>query len=222
MVSLARVAKSRDAVFAIDYGGRIIIWNAACEALLGHRAEESLGRTCWDVLCGKDMHGNVHCYENCPVVHQIRDVKDEPVRRFLLDVRLATGKFRTLAVSAYLVDEGAPSCGVIVHVLREERGIVSDLERRLHRLVHSTPAASVETGLRTDALTPREKEVLCCLAQGLGTPMVAEALGIEGVTVRNHVRSILQKLGVHTRFAAVAYAYKSGIVRGADAGELER
>lgn len=220
MVSLERIAASRNAVFAIDSEDRIIIWNRACEKLLGYRAERALGRSCWEVLCGRDVHGNVHCYENCAVVHQIRDLHGEPVRRFVLNARVASGEFRTFSVSAFVLDAGDPSLGAIVHVLREEDGDFSDLERRLHRLSRASPGRSTGAS-RAESLTRREREVLRCLAQGLGTHVVAETLGIEDVTVRNHVRSILQKLGVHTRFAAVAYAYKSGIVESAgDGNEL--
>lgn len=80
--SLDRIASSDEAVFAIDRTDRIVVWNGACEKLLGDGASLVLGRFCFDVMGGRDLFGNVHCYENCPVVHQIRTMPHEPIRRF--------------------------------------------------------------------------------------------------------------------------------------------
>jgi DNA-binding NarL/FixJ family response regulator len=78
----------------------------------------------------------------------------------------------------------------------------------LDALVWSSPPEDpVETLL--GMLTPREREVLLCLAEGLGRPAVAERLGMSTNTVRTHVQSILTKLDVSSSLAAVA------LVRGA-------
>jgi DNA-binding NarL/FixJ family response regulator len=53
-------------------------------------------------------------------------------------------------------------------------------------------------------LTPRERDVLSCLADGLGRPEVAARLHVSTNTVRTHVQSILSKLGVNSSVAAVA------------------
>ena len=61
-------------------------------------------------------------------------------------------------------------------------------------------------------LTPREKEVLEALAEGLDGKDIAQRLGISAVTERNHVASILAKLGVHSRLQALIFAAKHGVV----------
>ena len=61
-------------------------------------------------------------------------------------------------------------------------------------------------------LTTRELEILRCLAQGIQTREIALSLSIALPTVRNHVQSILQKLNVRTRFAAVGVAYRHGLM----------
>jgi DNA-binding NarL/FixJ family response regulator len=53
-------------------------------------------------------------------------------------------------------------------------------------------------------LTPRERQVLRALAQGTSTTRIAELLGISAATVRSHVKSVMAKLGVHSRVEAVA------------------
>ena len=61
-------------------------------------------------------------------------------------------------------------------------------------------------------LTPREKEVLQALAEGLDSKEIAKRLGISTVTERNHVASILAKLGVHSRLQAMVFAVRHGVV----------
>ena len=61
-------------------------------------------------------------------------------------------------------------------------------------------------------LTERELEVLSLLAEGLGAQDIAARLHISAKTERNHVASILSKLGVHSRLQAVLYAARHGLV----------
>ncbi len=53
-------------------------------------------------------------------------------------------------------------------------------------------------------LTPREYEVLRSLSLGASTRRIGELFGISTSTVRSHVKSILAKLGVHSRVEAVS------------------
>lgn len=60
-------------------------------------------------------------------------------------------------------------------------------------------------------LTPREREVLALLAEGLTNRRIAERLIVSEHTVHRHVANILRKLGVHTRTAAAARAVTAGL-----------
>lgn len=62
------------------------------------------------------------------------------------------------------------------------------------------------------SLTPREKEVLQALGEGLDSPAIAERLNISVDTERNHVARILTKLGVHSRLQALVFALRHGVV----------
>ena len=55
-------------------------------------------------------------------------------------------------------------------------------------------------------LTPRQVEVLRLLEQGRSTKQIAAELHLSTETVRNHIRRLLQALGVHSRLEAVAAA----------------
>ncbi len=57
-----------------------------------------------------------------------------------------------------------------------------------------------------DGLTSREREVLRLLGAGKSTEEMARALFVAPATVRNHIQSIMNKLGAHSRLEAVAIA----------------
>ena len=60
-------------------------------------------------------------------------------------------------------------------------------------------------------LTPRELEVLARLASGRNNHELASELGVSTNTVRNHIASILRKLGLDNRIQAAVQAVRSGI-----------
>jgi DNA-binding NarL/FixJ family response regulator len=62
------------------------------------------------------------------------------------------------------------------------------------------------------ALTPREAEVLGCVARGLSNPDIGRELFISEATVKSHVTRIFEKLGVGDRTAAVTVAIAGGIL----------
>jgi DNA-binding NarL/FixJ family response regulator len=65
---------------------------------------------------------------------------------------------------------------------------------------------------KTVALSPREREILRLLADGLSNDEIGARLFISGETVRTHVKHGVQKLGAKTRTQAVALALRSGII----------
>lgn len=65
---------------------------------------------------------------------------------------------------------------------------------------------------RKPALTGREIEVLQAVAQGRTSREIGEMLFISENTVKNHVRNILDKLGLHSRGEAVMYALREDLI----------
>jgi two-component system nitrate/nitrite response regulator NarL len=67
-----------------------------------------------------------------------------------------------------------------------------------------TPASEL------DKLTPREREILACLARGESNKVIARALELAESTVKIHVQNILKKLGLSSRVQAAVFAVEHG------------
>jgi PAS domain S-box-containing protein len=209
------LAKSSEPAFAIDSGDRIVFWNKACEELLGRPAQQVLGKRCYDVIGGRDENGNVYCYRNCPVAFQAREQPEQAVNRFTLTVQGADGESRRVSVSMFAIPAVRPSLSTVVHVLRAENGPTTKLEEKLAASAADQPKPRwpiTAAEAPPAELTGREQEILRLLAEGLPTPAIARRLAISATTVRNHVQNILHKLDVHTKLAAVAFAYRNDLI----------
>jgi DNA-binding NarL/FixJ family response regulator len=68
------------------------------------------------------------------------------------------------------------------------------------------PPPSGDSITRFDELTPRERAVLGCLAEGLSNQRIAERLVIEETTAKTHVSRVLSKLGCSSRLQAAMLA----------------
>jgi len=73
-------------------------------------------------------------------------------------------------------------------------------------------ARASPTDDQSDALTPREHDILRLLGDGLANRDIAEALGLSDHTVKFHLRSIFAKLGAHSRTEAVSAAVRRGLL----------
>jgi DNA-binding NarL/FixJ family response regulator len=60
-------------------------------------------------------------------------------------------------------------------------------------------------------LTPRETQVLRCIAVGIGRAEIARHLFMSPHTARTHIQRILTKLDVHSALAAMACAHRAGL-----------
>lgn len=66
-------------------------------------------------------------------------------------------------------------------------------------------------GIPPSVLSPRERQVLALMAEGLTNREIGARLGIKGITVNTFVSRIFTKLGVENRAAAAAYAVRHGV-----------
>ena len=77
--------------------------------------------------------------------------------------------------------------------------------------VRRDPAVHQPEPSRIDDLSARERDVLRLIARGMENAEIAEALGISPRTAKNHVSSVLAKLGQPSRVQAAVYAVRRGL-----------
>ncbi|HKB79635.1 MAG TPA: alpha/beta fold hydrolase [Thermoanaerobaculia bacterium] len=83
--------------------------------------------------------------------------------------------------------------------------------RRFHEAVlEFTGAGAIAGHAAFAALSPRERQVLVLMTEGLANAQIGTRLSISEKTVRNHVSSIFDKLGVWTRAQAMVFARDHG------------
>lgn len=103
------------------------------------------------------------------------------------------------------------SIAELIHVVRcAARGHASFPPEYLGRILGELRADVGRAQRREgplDVLTPRERDVLMCFAQGRTPAEIADELGLSAHTVRTHTNKIFAKLGVHSRLEAVAVAW---------------
>lgn len=208
---LDSLSASPDPLFVTDRHNRIVLWNKAAERLLGYAEDEMVGMPC-AALEGCDTHGNRYCSETCPVT-QIA-VRGESVHGFTLTLKTKTGEHLTVDVSALNLPVPPPERFYLAHVIHA----VKRLEAEPSAATQPAPpkealvTARESPDARARRLTAREVEVLGMLAAGHMTPDVAARLHISTLTARNHIQNILDKLEVHSKAEAVAFAFQKHIL----------
>ncbi|WTQ92462.1 helix-turn-helix transcriptional regulator [Streptomyces sp. NBC_00117] len=73
-------------------------------------------------------------------------------------------------------------------------------------------SATAPPPVRDVGLTPREVDVLACVATGATNAVTAERLGLRPETVKGYLRSAMRKLGAHTRLEAVVASRRAGLL----------
>ena len=122
-----------------------------------------------------------------------------PRTDFEIDVISRNGERLTWCVSSVPVRRDRAVVGVF--------GVARPCGETMRERAESRDPAAAGPGL-----TPRQREVLALLAEGTSTTQIATTLGLAEETVRNHIRQLLRRLGVHTRLAAVAHARREGLI----------
>lgn len=203
---LETLALSDDAIFVIDDRRRIVFWNHGMQRLLGFTHDEVAGRSCCSALSGTDSFGNRYCSEACPVLLIAR--RGEAVRPYRMNYRSKPGPFVPLDVSMVRFTLRKSKRLLLAHVVR--RG--EDLTPTAADPPPQTTTASQHADARVRNLTSREIEILSRLARGQGATTIAQELAISPLTARNHIQHVFEKLEVHSRSEAVAFAYRMNLV----------
>jgi two-component system nitrate/nitrite response regulator NarL len=117
-------------------------------------------------------------------------------------------------IRGYLL-KGSSVAEVISAIHRAAAGeILLDRDElaRLLRRARERTQEKTERDRQKNALTPRERDVLRLMAEALEISEISRRLGISAHTTRGYVQNILEKLGVHSKLAAVVRANALGVL----------
>ena len=197
---------SPDPVFITDRHNRIVFWNQSAERILGFSAAEVVGKPCAARLEGCDAFGNRYCSESCPVTGM--GARGETVNHFGLQLKGRDGHVVPVDVTILNLGGRSPGEFFLAHILRTERIELPSLQDRPAPPPSPFATSRESPDIRARRLSAREVEVLGMLAAGRSTPEIAVALHISNLTARNHIQNILDKLEVHSKSEAVAFAFQ--------------
>ena len=200
---------SPDAVFVTDRWNRIIFWNDTAGSVLGFTEDEAVGTHCEELLRGSDVFGNRYCSDNCPIMQMAN--RGEVAHKFTINVRTKHGDPVVIDATVLQLRSGRADEYWLAHILQpryEPAHAASDPSPP--RALQSVARESAD--VRARKLTPREVEVLGMLAAGRTTPEIAERLHISQLTARSHIQNILEKLEVHSKAEAVAFAFQKNLI----------
>jgi two-component system, NarL family, response regulator len=150
------------------------------------------------------------------------ELPDRSGLELIVELKAALPQLRIVIFSAYGGEErvaAALSRGADSYVLK---GTPSDeLLETIRSAVAGQPRLGAEVAAqllrslhtpRRERVTPREREVLGLLAEGLSNKAIAARLNVAERTVRFHVGEILERLGAESRAQAVAFAKQRGLL----------
>jgi DNA-binding NarL/FixJ family response regulator len=132
----------------------------------------------------------------------------------VLPVKEEIDEFIDLGVSGFIMKDASFE-DVVVAIRKVVKGL-QVLPPRMTGTLYSRIADDAVVTSRKGAfnavrMTPREREVVNLIAEGLANDEIASRLSIATYTVRSHVRNIMEKLMLHTRLQIAAYVHREGV-----------
>lgn len=133
-------------------------------------------------------------------------------------------EIEVVAVTSFLEEDkirGALEAGAAGYLLKDADAadVVVAIRAALAGEMHLDPAAAkaLTASLRAprgalEELTPRERDVIVLVAEGVTNRQIASRLGVTERTARTHVSNILGKLGLVSRTQAALWAVREGLV----------
>ena len=138
----------------------------------------------------------------------------QPQARILVLTSFANGENVTQAIRAgaygFLLKDTSPDelVQTIHSVYADKLTIPQELT---HILLDNKAAHEASSSVEED-LTPRELDVLRCIAQGISNKQIAQTLSISTTTVRSHVSSMMRKLDMENRTQLALYAREHDLI----------
>ena len=214
-----RMAPGPMAIIALD-GLRLLEVNDAFIAATGWRREEIIGRA----------EPEIGLWGEGALLSEVARPVSRKGRPRSIDVRLKSKNGRTgdyvLSVETVTIHNEPCVLAVMLDITERKQteaelltainSVMQDTswfgQKIVEKLANLTRQGEAEKpGPSIGDLTPRVREVLGLMAQGLSDAEISSKLGISQNTIRNHVSAIYRKIGVHRRSAVVVWAREHGL-----------
>ena len=214
-----RLSPIAAAIYQLE-GLKLLDVNEAFKTMSGYREEEVVGRRAADLRLWSDKGAHRQFEQALQQTGSVRTLD--------LQMRTKEDALVDCLVSADTVtinDETCVLCVMqdITDRKRSENELIKAIEtvmadtswfsrsivEKLATLRQSARPRTLDADL--DELTARERDVLGLICQGLSDGDMSEALRLSRNTIRNHVSSLYQKIGVNRRGAAIIWARERGI-----------
>ena len=190
--------RAGNALYSVDLEQRIVQWGDLAEQIAPR--DVALGRTCYELMNEVNPRNAASCRANCAVIALARLGRAH--RDFTLHGRPVEGVTPLFDISVLLAGDEAGAVENVLHLVR-----CSGVEA-----ASPSEEASAASPPGDPVLTPRQLEVLCCLARGKTPGQIAAELGVTPITVRNHVQAAMDRLGAKSRLEAVLAAMCLGLL----------
>ena len=203
-------------------GFRILNVNEAFAATLGYPAADAVGRTADDLKLWDQSAARRQFEQDLQATGRVRNLDARLTTKtgWLLDC-LASAEIVTIEGQRWVLTalqditerkrSEAELFAAIEAVMQDTSWFSRTVIEKLAQLRHPEPSESARADLAD--LTTRERDVLELLCQGLKAADIASKLGLSQNTVRNHLATLYQKIGVHGRSDAIVWARERGFPR---------
>jgi len=203
--------------FGIFDKDRRIVWINKSMAFV-HKCdqEQAIGK-----LCHEALHGCENFYDDCPLVNALEQGSTQVVEKWM---DMPDGERRWGEVQAYPVrDQNKHISAVIIIVfettgskqaLQKQKNYSELLEHQLHCRENGSGTVNLNNHdiMLSVKLSRREKDVLRLVTEGYTNVQIAEVLDISAHTVKTHVNSLFNKLGVNDRTQAAVLAARNHLL----------
>ena len=200
--------------YAVNSAQTILLWNHAAESILGHHAQDVIGRPCYEVLQNiAETSDTPICQNGCPSLQAIRKGGIPHVYEIrMLD---SSGHRKLVTVTPMIIAATEYAATIMIHLFHESKDNdrSQSVAGKVDRFPSTTPnqlAAGTPGG--ADKVTSRELQVLRLTASGLMPREIAHELNISYHTVRNNIASVRRKLGAPTKLHMVRNARFIGLL----------
>jgi DNA-binding CsgD family transcriptional regulator len=203
--------------FGIFDKDRRIVWINKSMAFV-HKCDqnEAIGK-----LCHEALRGCENFYDDCPLVNALETGSTQVVEKW---IDLPGGERRWGEVQAYPVRDQNKNISAVIIIVFETTASKRALQKQksyselLEQELHSKESGPKKVSLNNDdiflsvKLSRREIDVLRLVTEGYTNVQIAEVLDISANTVKTHINSLFNKLGVNDRTQAAVLAARNHLL----------